>query len=109
MRGRQDSMSHGIERPSRVGIRRAIIRKKVDADIFVDASMLTALLRPRMTFAVLRAPDRTGVANSSASEGKLENPSSARDFGFIVAVATSSITGHSTPCSLLSTFAVPYH
>src|SRR5579859_4384298 len=109
MRGRQGSTSHGIVRSSRVGTRRAIIRKKVAAEIAVDASMLTALLRPRMTFSALKELDRTGFEKSSASEGKLENFSSAGVFGFIVAAATSSITGHSTPCSLLSTFAVPHH
>ena len=109
MRGRQGRTSHGIDRPSLVGTRRAIIRKKVVAGIAVDASMLTALLRPRMTLSAVNAPDRTGVAKSSSSEGKLENSSSAAIFEFIVAAATWSITGQSTPCSRLSTLAVPYH
>src|SRR6266536_3448868 len=109
MRGRQGRASHGIDRPSRVGTRRANIRKKVAAGIAVDASMLTALLRPRMTFSAVNAPDRTGAQKSSSSEGNLENSSSAAILGFVVATATWSITGQSTPCSGLSTLAVPYH
>src|SRR5579863_10776398 len=109
MRGRQDRASHGIDRPARVGTRRANIRKKVAAGIAVDPSMLTALLRPTMTFSAVNAPDRTGAPKSSSSEGNLENSSSAAILGFVVATATWSITGQSTPCSGLSTLAVPYH
>src|SRR5438093_2890715 len=90
MRGRQGRASHGIDRPSRVGTRRANIRKKVAAGIAVDASMLTALLRPRMTFSAVNAPDRTGAPKSSSSEGNLENSSSAAILGFVVATATRS-------------------
>jgi hypothetical protein len=109
MRGRQGRTSHGIDRPSRVGARRANIRKKVAAGIAVDASMLTALLRPRMTFSAVNAPDRTGAPKISSSEGNLENSSSAAVLRFVVATATWSITGQSTPCSGLSMLAVPYH
>src|ERR1039458_6259317 len=109
MRGRQGRASHGIDRPSRVGTRRANIRKKVAAGIAVDPSMLTALLRPRMTFSAVKAPDRTGAPKSSSSEGNLENSSSPAILEFIVAAATWSITGQSTPCSGLRTLAVPYH
>src|ERR1019366_9326941 len=109
MRGRQDRASHGIDRPSRVGTSRAIIRKKVAAGIAMDPSMLTALLRPRMTFSAVNAPDRTGAPKSSSSEGNLENSSSAAILEFAVAAATWSITGQSTSCSGLSTLAVPYH
>src|ERR1022692_1110637 len=109
MRGRQGRASHGMDRPSRVGTRRANIRKKVAAGIAVDASMLTALLRPRMTFSAVNAPDRTGAPKRSSSEGNLENSSSAAILEFVVATATWSITGQSTPCSGLSTLAVPYH
>ena len=68
-------------------------------------SMLTALLRPRMTFSAVKAPDRTGAPKSSSSEGNLENSSSAAIPEFVVATATWSITGQSTPCSGLSTLA----
>src|ERR1019366_7411197 len=109
MRGRQGRASHGIERPSRVGTRRAIIRKKVAAGIAVDPSMVTALLRPRIIFSAAKAPDRTGAPKSSSSEGNLENSSSAAILEFEVAAATWSITGQSTPCPGLSPFAVPDH
>ena len=109
MRGRQGMASHGRDRPSRVGTRRASIRKNVVAEIAVDASMLTALLRPRMTFSAVDAPDRTGGSKSSPSEGNLEKSSAIAVVGFAVAAATSSITGQSTPCWGLSTLAVPYH
>src|ERR1035438_2755708 len=109
MRGRQGRVSHGIDRPSRGGTSRAIIRKKVAAGIAVALSMLTALLRPRMTFFAVKAPDRTGVPKSSSSEGNLENSSSAAILDFVVAAATWSITAQSTPCTGLNTFAVPYH
>jgi hypothetical protein len=109
MRGRQGIASHGTDRPSRVGTRRASIRKNIAAEIAVDASMLTALLRPRMTFFAVNAPDRTGGSKSSPSEGNPEKSSSIAVVGFVVAPATSSITGQSTLCSGLSTLAVPYH
>src|SRR5260221_2545433 len=109
MRGRQGIVSHGTDRPSRVGTRRASIRKNVAAEIAVDASMLTALLRPRMTFFAVNAPDRTGGSKSSPSAGNPEKSSSIAVVGFVVAAATSSITGQSTLCSGLSTLAVPYH
>src|ERR1035438_9205191 len=92
MRGREGKASHGIDRPSRVGTRRANIRKKVAAGIAVDPSMLTALLRPRITFSAEKAPDRTGAPKSSSSEGNLENSSSAAILEFVVAAATWSIT-----------------
>src|SRR5437660_8779728 len=109
MRGRQGIVSHGTDRPSRVGTRRASIRKNVAAEIAVDASMLTALLRPRMTFFAVNAPDRTGGSKSFPSAGSPEKSSSIAVVGFVVAPATSSITGQSTLCSGLSTLAVPYH
>src|ERR1019366_8030423 len=109
MRGRQGRASHGIDRPFWGGTRRAIIRKNVAAGIAVDPSMLTALLRPRMTLSAVKAPDRTGTPKSSSSEGNLKNSSSAAILEFEVAAATWSITGQSTPCSGLSTLAAPYH
>src|SRR5216683_5093348 len=109
MRGRQGIASHGTDRRSLLGTRRASIRKNVAAEIAVDASMLTALLRPRMTLSAVNAPDRTGGSKSSPSEGNPEKSSSIAVVGFVVAAATSSITGQSTPCSGLSMLAVPYH
>src|ERR1035438_6330852 len=95
MRGRQGRASHGIDRPSRVGTRRAIIRKKVAAGIAVAPSIFTALLRPRMTFSAVKAPDRTGAPESSSSVVNLENSSSAAILEFVVAAATWSIAGPS--------------
>src|SRR5450631_1041326 len=109
MRGRPGRVSQGVDRPSWVGRRLAISRKKVAAGIAVAPSMLTALLRPRMTLSAVKAPDRTGAPKSSSSEGNLENSSSAAILKFVVAAATWSITGQSTPCLGLSTLAVPYH
>jgi hypothetical protein len=60
--------------------------------------MLTALLRPRMTFSAENVPDRTGVVKSSSPEGKLEKSSFTAILEFVVAAATSSIKGQSTPC-----------
>src|SRR5213079_1903601 len=57
----------------------------------------------------VNAPDRTGGSKSSPSEGNPEKSSSIAVVGFVVAPATSSITGQSTLCSGLSTLAVPYH
>jgi hypothetical protein len=80
-----------------VGTRRANILKNVAAEIVVDPSMLTALLRPRMTFSAVEAPDRTGGSKSSSSEGNPEKSSSIAPVGLAVAAATWSITGQSTP------------
>src|SRR5258705_12846753 len=109
MRGRQGIASHGTDRPSRVGMRRASIRKNVAAEIAVDASMLTALLRPRMTFFAVNAPDRTGGSKSFPSAGNPEKYSAIAVVRFVVAPATSSITGQSTLSSGPSPLAVPYH
>src|SRR2546427_11845025 len=109
MRGRQGIASHGTDRPSRVGTRRASIRKNIAAEIAVDASMLTALLRPRMTFFAVNAPDRTGGSQGSPSAGNLEKSSSIAVVGFVVAPATSSITGRATLCSGLPTLAGAHH
>src|SRR2546430_17699358 len=109
MRGRQGIVSHGTDRPSRVGTRRASILKNVAAEIAVDASMLTALLRPRMTFFAVNAPDRTGGSKSSPSEGNPEKSSSIAVVGFVVAPATSSFNGQLTPCSWINTIAVAIH
>src|ERR1017187_132337 len=98
MRGRQEIESQGTDRRSRVGTRRANILKNVAAEIVVDPSMLTALLRPRMTFSAVEAPDRTGGSKSSSSEGNPEKSSSIiATVGLAVAAATWSITGQSTP------------
>jgi hypothetical protein len=80
-----------------VGTRRANILKNVAAEIVVDPSMLTALLRPRMTFSAVEAPDRTGGSKSSFSAGNPEKSSSIATVGLAVAAATWSITGQSTP------------
>src|SRR3984893_7907906 len=98
MRGRQGIASHGTDRPSRVGTGRASIRKNVAAEIAADASMVTALLRPRTTFFAGDPPDRTGGSKSPPSEGNPEKSSSIAVVGFVVAAATSSITGQSTLC-----------
>ena len=97
MRGRQGIASHGTDRLPRVGTSRAIIRKNVAAEIAVDASMLTALLRPKIALSALHAPERMGCSKSSSSEGYLEKSSSIAIPAFDVARATSSITGQSTP------------
>src|ERR1700688_5232945 len=109
MRGRQEIESQGTDRRSRVGTRRANILKNVAAEIVVDPSMLTALLRPKMTFSAVEAPERTGGSKSSSSEGNPEKSSSIATVGLAVAAATCSITGQSTPCSGLNTLALPYH
>src|SRR5205085_8623063 len=106
---RQQIMSLGKSHKSRMGTRHASIRKNVAAEIAVDASMLTALLRPRMTFFAVNAPDRTGGSKRSPSQGNPEKSSSIAVVGFVVAPAISSITGQSTLCSGLRTLAVPYH
>ena len=96
MRGRHGIESHGICLSPRVGRRRPSIRKNVAAEIAVDASMLTALRRPRITLSAVNEPERTGGSKSSPSEGYPEKSSSNAVPGFDVARATSSITGHST-------------
>src|SRR6266446_6361647 len=97
MRGRHGIASHGMVRLSRVGRRRAIIRKNVSAEIAVDASMLIALLRPRITLSAVNEPDRTGAAKSSFLDGSPEKSCSVDVGSRDVARATWSITGQSTP------------
>jgi hypothetical protein len=57
-------------------MRRPSIRKKVAAEIAVEASMLTALRRPRITFSAVNEPERTGDSKSSPSEGYPDKSSS---------------------------------
>ncbi len=109
MRGRHGIASQGICVPPCVGMRRPSIRKKVAAEIAVDASMLTALRRPRMTLSAVNEPERTGDSKTSLSEGQPEKSSRKTVPGLDVAPATSSITGHSTPWSRLRTLAFPCH
>src|ERR1700730_10279349 len=71
--------------------------------------MLTALLRPRMTFFAVNAPERPGGSKSSPSEGNPEKSSSIAVVEFVVASGTSASPDQSTLCSGLSTLAVPYH
>src|ERR1017187_3645363 len=97
MRGRQEIESQGAARRAGGGTRRANILKNVAAEIVVDPSMLTALLRPRMTFSAVEAPDRTGGSKSSSSEGNPEKSSPIAPVGLAVAAAPWSITGQSTP------------
>src|SRR5216683_6425350 len=109
MRGFQGIASQGIDRRSLVGTRRSSIRKNASTEIEVVPSMLTALLHPRITFAALSDPDRTGAPKSSSSEANREKSSLV---GVLlcrqVARTTSSITGQSTPCAGLSALALPY-
>src|ERR1700688_5169180 len=105
MRGRQEIESQGTDRRSRVGTRRANILKNVADEIVVDPSILTALLRPKMTFSAVEAPERTGGSKSSSSEGNSEKSSSIATVGPAVAAATCSITDQWTPCSALNPLA----
>ena len=110
MRGRHGIASQGIDRPSRVGINRASMRKNASCEIVVEPSIATALRRPRIALSAVSRPWRTGFPKSSSSTG---NPEKSSVIGALadprVARATSSITGHSTRCPGLSVLALPNH
>ena len=109
MRGLQGMASHGMDRRSRVGTRRASIRKNVSTGIDVVPSMLTALRRPSITFSASNDPDRTSGTKSSSSEGNREKSSCDRRLPALAGRrrATSSMTGQSAACAGLSALALP--
>ena len=92
--------SHGIDRPSRVGTRRAIIRKKVAARDRCGRVHADRAPAPQDNFFRSEGagpnwrPEKLFLRRESWRILRLP-----QGFQFVVAAATWSITGQSTPCS----------
>ena len=98
-----------MARGSRVGIKRASMRKNVACEIAVEPSMATALRRPSIACSAVSRPGWTGVSMRASSPGNLDQSSVIDASVPRVALVTSAITGHSTACPGLSRLARPCH